>query len=583
VSDERDEIRQKVDIVSLVSREVALKKTGRNFVGLCPFHPDKNPSMTVNPLTGRYKCWSCGAGGDIFNWVMARQNVDFAEALRVLAKDAGIELHQRDPEAAKRRRDRDTAMDTALQVFRESLALSRVAQDYLHQRQIPSDAVKAWELGYAPDQSDTLTSRLLRDGFPLAESKLLFLVDTDASGGYYDKFRGRLMFPIRDERGALVAFGGRIIGNGQPKYINSSDTPLFRKSRVLYGMNLAKGPIQDSRRALLVEGYLDVIACHTAGIRTAVASLGTALAEEQADLLRRWCDHVVILYDADEAGQKATERALGVLASVGLQCTVALMPAGQDPDSLLKQQGAAGVQAVVDAAIPPIDFLLKRLGEKFEVSDDRFWAEVPDVVSRAKSELELDRYLMRLAPQYPGIADPIAAVRALRAMVLRRKRELRTGSTGQPSSAPTARLAMTSREMVVFAALVTIPLRREAYMFSRATNLFTSPLAVQLSKAVSTAFPDGPPTGPLSLWIHRIEPESLREALSEITDDIRGQNVDHRVLIDALQQLKEHAAARVGQELKAGDKAGYFGDLKRRKGLPDSEGSEDVEDLFDGT
>lgn len=583
MSDERDEIRQKVDIVSLVSREVALRKTGKNFVGLCPFHPDKNPSMTVNPLTGRYKCWSCGAGGDIFNWVMARQNVDFAEAIRILAKDAGIELQQRDPEAAKKRKDRETAMDTALMVFRESLALSRVAQDYLRQREIPPDVVKEWELGYAPDQSDALTNRLMRDGFSLAESKLLFLVDTDASGGYYDKFRGRLMFPIRDERGTLVAFGGRVIGNGQPKYINSSDTPLFRKSRVLYGMNHAKGPIQETRRALLVEGYLDVIACHSAGIRTAVASLGTALAEDQADLLRRWCDHVVILYDADEAGQKATERALSVLATAGLQCSVALMPSGQDPDSLLKQQGTAGLLAVAEASIPPIDFLLKRLGEKYPVTDDRFWAEVPEIVSRAKSELELDRYLMRLAPQYPGISDPIAAVRSLRAMVLRKKREMKTGSVAIASAAPKVRIAMTSREMAVFAALVTTDLRREAYMFSRATNLFTSPIAIQLSKAVSEAFPNGPPMGPLAHWIHLIEPESLRETLSEITDDIRGQNVDHHVLIDALQQLKEHAAARVSQELKVGDKASYFGDLKRRKGLPDSEEADDVEDLFDSS
>ena len=582
MSDERDEIRQKVDIVSLVSREVVLKKTGKNFVGLCPFHPDKNPSMTVNPLTGRYKCWSCGAGGDIFNWVMARQNVDFAEALKILAKDAGIELQQRDPEAAKKRRDRESAMDTALLVFRESLALSRVAQDYLLQRGISADAVKEWELGYAPDQSDALTNRLLRDQFSLAEAKSLFLVDTDASGGYYDKFRGRLMFPIRDERGTLVAFGGRIIGNGQPKYINSSDTPLFRKSRVLYGMHRAKSAIQDSRRALLVEGYLDVIACHRAGVKTAVASLGTALAEEQADLLRRWCDQVVILYDADEAGQKATERALGVLAAAGLSCSVALMPSGQDPDSLLKQQGAAGLQRVVDDAIPPIDFLLKRLGEKFDVSDDRFWDEIPEIVSRAKSELELDRYLMRLAPQYPGISDPIAAVRALRAMVLRKKREQKSNGSVRPAAAPPAQVAMTSRELVVFAAFATDKLRREAYMFSRATSLFTSPLAVALSQAISAAFPNGAPSGSLSLWIHKIEPEALRETLSDITDDIRGQVVDHQVLADALQQLKELAAARAGQGLKAGDKAGYFGDLKRRKGLPDSDKLDDVEDLFDG-
>lgn len=582
MNDERDEIRRRVDIVSLVSRELVLKRTGKNFVGLCPFHPDKNPSMTVNPDTGRYKCWSCGAGGDIFNWVMARQNVDFPEAMRILAKDAGIELKGQDPDAARQRKVREGVMEAALQFYRQAYDRSQTAQTYVSSRELTPAVISQWEIGFAPDQSEALATQLKRDGYSLAEAKQLFLVDSDASGGFYDKFRGRLMFPIRDERGTLVAFGGRIIGAGQPKYINSSDTAIYRKSRVLYGMNQAKQTIQDSRVALLTEGYLDVIACHAAGVTNAVASLGTALSEDQADLLKRWCDHVVILYDSDEAGQKAAERALGVLATAGLKSSVAILADGEDPDSIRRTQGSAGIRQAVEEAIPPIDFLLRRLEQKHSVQSDAFWEAVPGVLALTKSELELDRYLVRLAPQYPGVSDPMAAVKALRAMALRHRRK---SSGDSPSSyiMPVGGLkhTLSSSELAIFAAFLSEDLRRQAYLFSRATILFSSTDAVRLSTAIGSAFPDGPPEGPLVQWIHRIEPEELQDLLGSLVDDLRGQLIDATVLADAIHHLKEKAAVRNEHRLKSENKADYFGELRRRKGLPDHEGTGDVEDSFD--
>ena len=241
---EIEEIRARINIVDLVSQRVQLKKTGKNYQGLCPFHDDKRPSFTVNPVVGRYRCWSCGETGDIFNWVMKTQNVPFAEALQLLAAQAGVELTNRpNPQERSERALHLEIMEEALKFFREQLSKSSTAQDYLTRRGIDESTIAEWELGYAPDVGEALAVHLRKKAYALSVCRSLFLVEEDASGGYYDKFRGRLMFPIRDERGDLVAFGGRVLGDGVPKYINSSDTPVYRKSRVLYGLNRALGHI----------------------------------------------------------------------------------------------------------------------------------------------------------------------------------------------------------------------------------------------------------------------------------------------------------------------------------------------------
>ncbi|MFQ3677909.1 MAG: DNA primase, partial [Fimbriimonadaceae bacterium] len=296
---EREEIRARISIVELVGQRVSLKRTGKDWKGLCPFHPDKNPSFSVSETTGRYRCWSCGETGDVFSWVMKTQNVDFPEALEILARQAGVELTPRAgaPDHSLRVRQL-AAMEEALKFFREQLVRSREALGYVERRGLDQEILDAWEIGYAPADGSPLSRRLGKAGFPLEMCRDLFLVDQSGSG-YRDKFFNRLMFPIRNERGELVAFGGRVLGDGHPKYINSGDTPIFRKSRVLYGMFRAREAMRRRRHAVLVEGYLDVIACHRAGVDTAVASLGTALAEEHAQLLRRWVDEVTIFYDGD--------------------------------------------------------------------------------------------------------------------------------------------------------------------------------------------------------------------------------------------------------------------------------------------
>lgn len=498
MSDEREAIRQRVSLVDLVGQRVPLKKSGRDWKGLCPFHDDTNPSFTVSDKIQRYKCWSCGASGDIFNWVMETQKVDFPQALEILAKEAGITLAPRSKTADPNKRlNQDGAMTAALKFFREQISKSDAAREYIKDRQLAPDTLTHWEIGFAPAVDGILAQHLQKLGFSLAECRDLFLVEKDSSGGYYDRFKSRLMFPIRDERGKLVAFGGRIVGEGIPKYINSSDTPLYSKSRVLYGMHHAKDHIAQADRAILVEGYTDVIACHTAELRNTVATLGTSLAEDHVKLLKRWCSNVTILYDADEAGQKAADRAIGLLQAADINVAIATMPGGEDPDTLLRSKGAQAVRDAVSQQFAPIEFRLNSLRERSQPSQDSFWKEAVTILRKASNELELEKYLMPLASVYPGVKDKAAARRALLAMVKRGwKPSADKIVKGKGSTAQVA-VPLHGPEKVVFAALLEKEYHYLVAEFCRKPDHFKSPLASRLASALDVAFEAISPDSPL--------------------------------------------------------------------------------------
>lgn len=589
MTDERDLVRERIDIVDLVGREVSLKRTGKNYKGLCPFHQDRNPSFYVTPETGRYKCWSCGEAGDVFTWVMKRQNVDFPEALRILAKEAGVALQSRSSVPPSVRQAQEAAMDEALRFFREQFARSTLAQEYCAGRALDAATLDAWEIGYAPDVGEALAVHLKRKNFNLAECKSLFLVDQDSGGGYFDKFRGRLILPIRDERGQLVAFGGRILGQGHPKYINSGDTPLYRKSRVLYGMNRARERLSAERRAVLVEGYLDVIACHRAGVTGAVASLGTSLAEDHAKLLKRWCDEVVILYDSDEAGQKAAHRALKILESEGLKVRVALMPPGEDPDTLLRNSGPQAVQRAVEGGLTPVDFNIQALAQRLNPQQEEFWTELVAILAESPSEMELERHVVRFAPQYPGLRDSLQAQKALRQQIGKVRRQLRRrpNEGERPVVAvelPRMGQKLDSAEVVVFRAFLDERFRRQVFLFARKADLFTTDLAVRLSNAVAQAFPSSPPEGPPATWLHRVEPDELRQVLSDLPLDVRAANLSDAYVADAIGKLREMAGDRMLREAKLAStddqaRQEYLMNLRRRK--PDARAKpQDEEGLF---
>jgi DNA primase len=545
--DETREIRARIDIVELVGQKVSLKRLGKSWKGLCPFHEDKNPSFTVSAETGRYRCWACNEAGDIFNWVMKTQNVEFREALEILAKQAGVTLSKRGPqESPSLVQMRQTAMEEALVFFQEQLARSGSAQGYCERRGIPKTIREEWELGYAPDAGEALAAALKRKGLPLQECRQLFLVDQDASGGYFDKFRGRLMFAIRDERSRLVAFGGRLLGEGHPKYINSGDTPLFRKSHVLYGMHKALDTLRKSRQAVLVEGYLDVIACHRAGLTNALASLGTSLTEDHAKLLKRWVDEVVILYDSDAAGQKAAKRAVSMLQLEGTQVRIGIMPEGDDPDTLLEKGGAEALRKVIETAILPLEYDIQDLMKRRTPLEPEFWTEAVQALAKAPTEMELDRFVLRLAPLYPDLRDPMLAQKAIRRDVVRHRRGAVPAKAIVDASraAPISRSEMKGSEVTVFRAFLGEEFRERAYDSLAEDGLFITGQANELRESILAAFPLSAPEGPPSLWLSEIEPESSRFALDALIFGAHQGPLSDEFVTDVVEMLKKDKQKR---------------------------------------
>jgi DNA primase len=347
---EIEEVRSRTDIVEVIGAHVRLRRAGRNFVGLCPFHNEKTASFTVNLERGFFHCFGCGAGGTVFDFLMKSEGLTFPEALQSLAKRYGITLADRTPASGAGRGPAENARASLLaanQLAAEFYANvlwnssdGEVARDYLKARGISSETARAFMLGFAPPRAFSIVSLFQKRG--LLESALrVGLARTDESGTTYDMFRGRLIFPIRDPQARVIAFGGRVLDGRLPKYINSPESPLYSKSRALYGLVEARPGISKEDRVIVVEGYIDAIALWQAGFRETVASLGTALTVEQLRLLSRYTHNILACFDGDEAGRKASLRALEVFLELGLLGRAVFIPQGYDPDTLVRQRGGA--------------------------------------------------------------------------------------------------------------------------------------------------------------------------------------------------------------------------------------------------
>lgn len=361
------ELRSASDIVSVVSEYVRLKKVGNNYVGLCPFHNEDTPSFSVNREKQMFYCFGCNVGGDVFEFIKQREKVDFPEAVRLLAQRAHLPLPMRTAEETRRMGEREKlyrANALAQEYFQTQLLgkSGEVARSYLSRRGIDPAVAQDFGLGFALPDWQGLLDYLRRAGVSTDVAvKAGLAIPRQRGGGAYDRFRNRLMFPIRDLRGRVVAFGGRILGPGEPKYLNSPETLIYQKSRVLYALERARASIEKENRALIVEGYLDALTCHQFGFTWAVASLGTALTREQIDLIKRFTDKVYIGYDADAAGQAATQRGLALVRSAGLGVRVLQVPVGKDPDEFLKSAGADAFAVLVKEALPLPDYQYQRL------------------------------------------------------------------------------------------------------------------------------------------------------------------------------------------------------------------------------
>jgi len=365
-----DDLRQRVSITDVVGRKVRLIRRGAEASGLCPFHNEKSPSFTVSEDKGFYHCFGCGAHGDVIGFVMNSDGLDFRNAVEKLAGEAGLTVPQESPESrdrAERQATLTSVTEVAAKFFEAHLGAStgKTGLDYLRRRGLTADTIKRFRLGFAPDNRTALKAHLEKQSIPEDLSvEAGLLIRPEEGGATYDRFRGRVIFPILDRRGQVIAFGGRILTDEKPKYLNSPETPLFHKGRVLYGLSHAQKAARDKNEVIATEGYMDVIALAQAGFPQAVAPLGTALTEEQIDLLWRLVPEPILCFDGDAAGQKAAARAADRVLPIlkpGLSLRFAWMPTGEDPDSLVKAQGATAMRQILDGAEPLVEVVWRMI------------------------------------------------------------------------------------------------------------------------------------------------------------------------------------------------------------------------------
>jgi DNA primase len=375
-----EQIRQNNDVVEVIGSYFPLKRAGANFRALCPFHKEKTPSFNVNPSKQIWHCFGCGEGGNVFTFVMKYENLDFITAVRRLADRAGIKLEyeERAGEPDRDQKEQLLALhEVAANFFHHNLMKepsANLAREYLKKRKITAETAKKWRLGYSPEGWDGLIQHVGAKKFPpesLAAAGLA--LERDRGEGYYDRFRGRLMFPICDEQGRTVGFSGRILTDAkdQPKYVNSPETPIFQKGRILFALDKAKRAILDEKYAIVCEGQLDTISCHEAGVENVVAPQGTALTEQHARILKRYAEEVVLMFDADAAGQNAIVRSAEPLWDAGVVIRVAVLPPGHDPDSFVKAFGAEKLKELVTKAPSFFLYLLDRLSQQHDPRSER--------------------------------------------------------------------------------------------------------------------------------------------------------------------------------------------------------------------
>ena len=460
-----DEIRARVPMEGVIGKRVRLVRRGRELLGLCPFHNEKTPSFTVNEEKGFFHCFGCGAHGDVIGFVMRDEGLAFPEAVERLAGDAGLALPARDPRAEAREKQRHSlfgVVEAAAKWFEAELAGPRgdAARRYLQARSVDEATRAQFRLGYAPDSRTALRTRLEKDGITeamMVEAGLLIAPDDGRTP--YDRFRARVIFPICDRRGRVVAFGGRALGDVQPKYLNSPETPLFAKGSLLYGQHLAAPAARKANRAIAVEGYMDVIALHQAGIAEAVAPLGTALTENQLEALWRLADDPVLCFDGDEAGARAAARAVErALPRLNAKRSLrfATLPAGQDPDTMVRDRGRQAMAEIVDGALPLSDQLwaMAVSGRSLDTPEARarISKQLQDQIERIPDR-DLGYPLPRGLPAAAAVALAGAAGRAAAPTFVVPEPPLRRGGALGPGARGTAQ----PRERTLLQTLIDFP------------------------------------------------------------------------------------------------------------------------------
>ena len=441
------ELKLRSDITEIASSYVNLKRHGRNMVGLCPFHGEKTPSFNIYTENGSFYCFGCGAGGDVITFIMKIENLDYVEAVKFLAQRAGMEMPENtyDDSLSKLRMRIYEANREAARFFHATLLSQRGQSglNYLRGRALSDRTIRHFGLGFADDDWNSLCNHLKNKGFSEYEIYSANLAFKRKNGnGIYDRFVNRVMFPIIDLRGNVIAFGGRIMTDEKPKYLNTSDTPVFKKSENLFSLNNAKS--SGTRTLILCEGYMDVIALNQAGFTNAVATLGTALTNEQAVLMKRYADEVIICYDADGAGQKATARAIDILRNAGLPIKILTVPSGKDPDEFIRSKGENGPAAfklLIEKCGNDIEYRLMKLRENYNLNTTdgkvAFLNEAVKIVATIESPIERDVFASKLCAEFEidknAFNDQIAKIkrRGRRENIKKETRQIQYELNGQ--------------------------------------------------------------------------------------------------------------------------------------------------------
>lgn len=556
-------VRDATDLVALVAERVPLKQKGRLFWGNCPFHGEKTPSFKIDPATQLWHCFGCGAGGDSFGFVMRSDNVDFPDAVRMLADRGRIEIVEEGGGVPRGHKERVfAAMAAAVDYYHRVLTGSRdagatSARDYLAGRGLGSDVAKRWTLGFAPGRG-ALTAALTKEGFSPAE-----LVDANLSlkgddGRLKDRFYNRVMFPIFDLQGRAIAFGGRVMGAGEPKYLNTNDTPVFHKSASMYAIDKAKGPITAQGTAIVVEGYTDVIALHEAGMTNVVATLGTALTRQHLKLLGRFARRVVYLFDGDEAGMRAADRAVEFVdrtatAEAGaaqVTLDVAMIPDGLDPADYVGANGVEAMRALVDDAVPLLRFAIERRLDRWDLErpEERARAlhDAAAVLTPVRGSTLASDYAMFIADRLSAAGMPVQLQQVLSAIPATARAthveseedvpQVVTVTLGPPAS-PRARAERELLSLMV----TSIPLRGRARELL-AEALVSEPAHVTMATIIAEA-PQGESPAALAGRLESAVP-GAGEAISAFTGNSDDEHENEQMANDLTLRVKEFELER---------------------------------------
>jgi DNA primase len=575
-NDFKARVLQAVDIVDLIGRTVSLKRRGKDFVGLCPFHQEKTPSFHVSPARQFFHCYGCKAGGNAIDFVIKRDRVEFIDALRSLGEMVGLEMPRRGAASNQKAGERQQLLEAcsaAGALFEKLLsdpAIGKAAREYLDGRGFNADSIKRFQVGFAPDAWDTLLKSAMARKFPASLLQQAGLLKPRASGdGFYDTFRNRVIFPIRDESARVIGFGGRVMpGSEDPaKYLNSPETPLFSKGRSIFGLDLARQRVVETRTVAVVEGYTDVVMAHQYGLTNVVSILGTAMTEQHVAILRRFADRIVLLFDADVAGETAVNRTVELFMTQPVDFAIASMPQGVDPDEFLMAHGAEGFQKLLDDAPAVLQFMVRQFKRRWNENDGNIPAQEralqafmePFLKARAERAVDANRWAAVIATvsKETGVSTDELHRRYGKParQAPRRPTQVPVGGepTNNPPAAPAARRVPTARDMAerrLLGALLVDGAKWQQVQSHVDVTDFTDEVRRGLAEAYwSHQRDEGEPV--FNEFLSDLKDARLVELAIELVEEVESLPPEADLIAEAVLHLEEQRRRREEQKLVA--------------------------------